>query len=845
MSSVPFTRRLLAALVVVQLLLVFDVRAAPKTGASAAAPASAEAKEAPAVPVTVAIAARDIPGQADDDERLAREIAEHAADRRESDALRSRLDQITKSVLRLASQLRGTNLTTLPSARLEGLERRWLFYQRELESWRRDQQRVVDAYADEASQLEARREAWEATVAPDNQDGAAAALLARVNEVLKALSVAERGLAGPMAAQLSLGRRANTIESSIDSGLKAVRAAMAQSDVSLMRINAPPLWEVGRDFAAAPSALRAVIAGVSLDREFLQEYVAATRDRLRGHVIFAALLLPALLWLSRRSKQLLASNAELAASGQALTRPISSWILLILLGALFFESDGPIVLQEVALLLAVIPVLRLLPASLFQVLGPWPYAATALYVVHRMGFALVNDPFWHRAHLLLVTLLTLGALVWLLYRRPVGTPTGVLGRAQRIARRVGVAAVLLLIVAAISNIVGNVTLAEVLTEGTLDSGYIGLALFAGVAVLNAIVHLLLVKREDSRLGAVTQRAGPLLQAVAKIINVAAVVAWVLAVLNSFRMLRPVVSTLYTVLTYPVGIGKITLTLGSLLLFGVGVYVAFWIARWMRMILNDEVLPKMALPRGVANSVSTLSYYAIVLVGLLFALAAAGFQMSQFAIVFGALGVGIGFGLQNVVNNFVSGLILMFERPIQPGDTVEITGTSGTVREIGMRATTLKTPEGADVVIPNGTLLSEKLINWTMSDMNRRVDVDIGVAYGSNPRAVSELLARVARETPGIATQPAPVVVFTGFGASSLNFGIRAHANFSDWVSTRTELSLRVHDALVAASIEIPFPQQDVRLRSIDPEVRAELASPERAPESDAAAPPTPPSPSRS
>ena len=305
----------------------------------------------------------------------------------------------------------------------------------------------------------------------------------------------------------------------------------------------------------------------------------------------------------------------------------------------------------------------------------------------------------------------------------------------------------------------------------------------------------------------------------------AVVAWILAVLSSFRLLRPVLRTLHGVLTYEIRIGKVSLTLGGMLLFGAAVYVAFWIARWLRVILSDEVLPRMALPRGVANSVSTLSYYAVVLGGLMFALAASGVEMSQFAIVFGALGVGIGFGLQNIVNNFVSGLILMFERPIQPGDTVEITGTTGTVREIGMRATTLKTGEGADVVIPNGTLLSEKLINWTMSDMNRRVDVDLGVAYGTDPRKVATLLTEVTASCTGIGAQPAPAVIFKGFGANSLDFGIRAWTrSFGDWVAIRSELSMRVNEALVAAGIEIPFPQQDIHIRSFAAEARASLVT---------------------
>jgi potassium efflux system protein len=206
-----------------------------------------------------------------------------------------------------------------------------------------------------------------------------------------------------------------------------------------------------------------------------------------------------------------------------------------------------------------------------------------------------------------------------------------------------------------------------------------------------------------------------------------------------------------------------------------------------------------------------------------ALAASGFEISQLTLVIGALGVGIGFGLQNVVNNFVSGLILMFERPIQPGDVIELSGTSGTVRDIGMRATILTTFEGADVVVPNGTLLAEKLVNWTLSDMTRRIDVNVGVAYGSDPRRVLELLLEVARATPGVAEAPESAVLFIGFGEHSLDFAIRAWTHdFGAWVRIRSNLSVRVYEALMTAGIAIPFPQHDLHLRSIAPQVRAGL-----------------------
>jgi small-conductance mechanosensitive channel len=174
---------------------------------------------------------------------------------------------------------------------------------------------------------------------------------------------------------------------------------------------------------------------------------------------------------------------------------------------------------------------------------------------------------------------------------------------------------------------------------------------------------------------------------------------------------------------------------------------------------------------------------------------------------------------------------MFERPIQPGDVVEVSGTSGKVREIGMRATTLSTFEGADVVVPNGMLLNEKLINWTLSDMDRRLEVNVGVAYGTDPRRVMDLLMEISKSTPGVAATPEPAIVFTGFGPSSLDFSIRAWTNtFGEWVNIRSELAIRVHDALRDAGISIPFPQQDVHLRSITPEAGAALARP--APPSD-------------
>jgi small-conductance mechanosensitive channel len=267
-----------------------------------------------------------------------------------------------------------------------------------------------------------------------------------------------------------------------------------------------------------------------------------------------------------------------------------------------------------------------------------------------------------------------------------------------------------------------------------------------------------------------------------------------------------------------GFGNVSVTIGGIVVFLISVYLSFWLAKTLRGVLSEDILPNMNLPRGVANSISSLSYYALLIFGLMVALAAAGFHISQLAIVLGALSVGIGLGLQDVVKNFVSGLILMVERPVQPGDIAEVSGTIGKVRDIGMRATTLTTFEGADVIVPNGMLLSEKMINWTLSSDKRRIEISLGVTYGTEPQRVLDLLMQVAEAAKGVARSPSPTVVFSGFGQSTLDFSVRAWTdNYDDAVFVRSALAVDIHSALVKAGISIPYPQRDLHIKSISPE----------------------------
>ncbi len=525
------------------------------------------------------------------------------------------------------------------------------------------------------------------------------------------------------------------------------------------------------------------------------------------------LLLPLIVWLVVRSRRAASAVAAPPHVARALRRPISSWLLLSMLAVLALEPDAPLLVQEFALGFALIPVLRLLPAGMLRALGAWPYVAIALYVLDRLALAAVADAALYRLFLLALNVLALGLTVWLL-RHPVSTASPHDSMLQRAVRPVGWVTLAVLALAAACNIAGNVSLAEMLTSGVVDSGYMALLLYAAVAACVGILQALLGQPELANRRLVRQHETLLQTFCVRLLVLGAALGWLLYAMDRFRVLRPLRSMGTAVLDLGIDVGEVSLHLGDVLAFAVSIWIAYWAARAVRRLLRDELPGHAGLPRGAGNSIASLSYYGVLLMGALVALSAAGFKVGQLALVFGALGVGIGFGLQNVVNNFVSGLVLMFERPIQPGDMVEVGTVAGTVREIGLRATTIRTYEGADVVVPNGLLVSGNLTNWTLFDRSRRFDVAVSAAYGSDPAQVLALLEATARATPGIAEQPPPFAQMTGYGDSALNFVLRTWTqDIGTWGTLRSDLFARTLAAMRAAGIEIPYNQLDVHLHS--------------------------------
>lgn len=264
------------------------------------------------------------------------------------------------------------------------------------------------------------------------------------------------------------------------------------------------------------------------------------------------------------------------------------------------------------------------------------------------------------------------------------------------------------------------------------------------------------------------------------------------------------------------VGGLSISLSTILL-AIGLFfVGYTVTVALRSWLNNKLLPTTKLDIGISNSISTVFGYIGFILAAILGVSAAGFDLSNLAIVAGALSVGVGFGLQSIVNNFVSGLILLAERPIKAGDWIVTSGGEGTVKKISVRSTEIETFDRATVIVPNSTLITDNVTNWTHENKTGRIIIPIGVGYDSDPKQVEEILLQCAKEHRLVLGRPAPAVFFMDFGASSLDFQLRCFlADINNSLSVSSALRFAILEALREAKIEIPFPQNDVHIRSDD------------------------------
>jgi small-conductance mechanosensitive channel len=374
------------------------------------------------------------------------------------------------------------------------------------------------------------------------------------------------------------------------------------------------------------------------------------------------------------------------------------------------------------------------------------------------------------------------------------------------------------IIAIVGNVFGAVQLAQLLSYVTLGT-IITLHVLRTCIVLTRNFAFLLLMGPLRKYSNILKEDGKLvLNKMDGLFNLLGSISLIFIILGLFNARPEALKFIMDIINYKLTVGETSLSLGNIIAFVLTIQISMWLSSFIRFVLEKEVFPRTDMKQGLPSTILLMIKFAFVLFGVLFAFSAAGIQIDKLAIVMGALGVGIGFGLQNIINNFVSGIILALERPMTIGDIIDIPGANGTVKDIGIRASTVRQWDGSDVIVPNGELISNKLTNWTFYDRLRRVKVDIRVPFGTNIEDVTKLLLKTAKEIPEVMKKPEPYLNFAGIGTSAMEISLYCWIKDSGSIfSLGTAIRKTVYKSLEDAGYDIPLPKQDLK---INPKIEA-------------------------
>ena len=722
------------------------------------------------------------------------------------------IDEIAE-LNRRREELSALDLSGLSIRRMEDFRFGWVRSRARLEDWKRALAARWADLQDINDRLIILRPIWELTEREAVRDQYAENVRQRVRFVIGEIEEVDAALRDRFSAVLGIQNQIAEEERQVAIALSSFDQFGASAGTRAFVRDSPPIWQIA-ELGDAPWGVTGSAIDSAKERlAAFDEFVRVSRgDLWLVAGLFLVLLLGMVALRSRVEEWQGTDEDSVEAYRHVLLRPISSAFLLSLFFAGFFVS-GPFIWGDLLTILAAIPVLRLIPGLVPAPLRAPLYGLVGLFVLDRVGDLTVEGSGVHRVSLLIVGALGILLFLWFLRRRDFmdWLRDRPIGRLAIASARI---AVVLLGGAVVANTFGWVQLAELMSDGVFASVMIAVATAAAAIILFGLVNLFPHTRIGRSLRGVRRHGDLITARLTRFIRWFAVFIWAWSTLSAFLLWGPLVDWVVRILNRSFSIGFLSVSAANVISFFVILWGATLISRFLRFVLAEDVLPRLDLRRGVATTVSTLLHWTILAIGLLAAVSAAGLGSAQLTVMAGALGVGIGFGLQGIVNNFVSGLVLIFEQPIKVADTVEVGTLIGEVRRIGIRASVIRTFDGAEVIVPNANLVAGEVINWTLSDQKRRIEVKVGVKYGTDPEQVIDVLLGVAREHDEVIPYPAPQALFLGFGDSSLDFVMRAwSANFEDHFRIRSELNVRVNGALEEAGIEIPFPQRDLHLRS--------------------------------
>jgi potassium-dependent mechanosensitive channel len=684
----------------------------------------------------------------------------------------------------------------------------WQRNRQELEKMNGTVRSYVQALTENQSQVRDIQETW--SVADESAEMALPEGLAeRIQQVRQTAATASAAVQSTLELLVKVQVEISKDREIVDNVLAQIDAAEEGLRAGLFVLDSPPLWSAlhGNSYASLRRQVHITQTTIwSRTREFYFSY----RNNLLAYCVLLLVLTAAFFRLRVSQERQAAEQASIPQ--RLLQRPFSlaTVTVLFFLFWLFFPKAPPEVFR-ISRFLLIFPLLRLALVVFEDELRRPMIVLSIFYALDHVSTQSTAGTLLRRLLVLFLTAAVLAGLAWLLRRR---SPV-----ASLLARKhwsiVGMLAPIALIclgVSFVSNIVGAVSLANLLMHGTLLAIYFAMAAYVLYLVLGSLISLLATTRIGQTSRLIRLHHELVLARVDTLVRLGTWILWVAYVLVGFQITGKVLAGFRSVLNYKWALGAASISIRDLSFFFLVLFVAVSVAKAIRFFLEEELLPRTGVTPGAAQSGSRLAYYTLVSIGFFLAWAAAGLDLGRLTLLTGAFGVGLGFGLQSLVGNFVSGIVISFERPMRVGDVIEMGNLFGTVAKIGFRSSTVRTPDGADVIVPNSELVTKSFVNWSLTDDLRRGELRVSVASGTDPARVFEILAKVAGSHPAVVKHPEPLIIFQQFGDGALGFSLYFWSRVERVFGVRSDLNLLVAEELGKHGIPARSAEQYVHVQ---------------------------------
>ena len=650
------------------------------------------------------------------------------------------------------------------------------------------------------ARLEQLQKTWQSTLLSAKQPDTPPAVLQRAQSTADGIALTRKETESSRASVLSAQARLSEEQARVQTALTAVEQLQTNALKSLAVRDSPPIWRFGADLM---NELQHQFGRTSW---WQLKASAAFTERLPftfvSHVLVILVVAGAIQWMRRKGRKSPEKIQDLDRAMPILELPVSAAFALSMLIVPSIYPEAPRLIQGIMGAVALIPTVKILRRLLHRNNYPILDALVVMYFVGQ--FRIVESSLTEFARLIFLAQMVGGTvfLTWLIrspHLRKAHAESS--NRTSRTIRRIAQTGLILFPAAIFANILGYANLGNILGFVFLRSMFVAAAFYSAIRIIEGLLIVGLQVPPLSSLRSVRLHRVMLQKRTCHVLEMLAFLFWLNVTLNVLGLQRPLISGVEAALNASFTLGSLSVSPGRLLAFLITVWVSFLVSKFLRFALEEDVYQHFHLARGIPYAVSTLLHYVVLLLGFFTALAALGIDLTKITIVAGAFSVGVGFGLQNIFNNFVSGLILLFERPIKIGDVIEVSGTVGEVQHIGIRASVVRSAEGSEIIVPNGMLISGQVTNWTFSDRRRAVEITVSVAGGADLHQVTELLKTTAANLPGVAKEPAPQVYVAGFAGGAVTFQVRVWTDrYQDWAQLRSDLSMWVNGALVREKI---------------------------------------------